>query len=401
MRGFVRRVSQKISKLSPDQVEQLIDIINRENETLDAVIESLSTGLLICDVNWCLLQANKAAERYIPLKIRLSDWRYNENRLEQSVWQIIDDADISAFIKKNAEREKNNSSEDFTIETTGGAKRFIVVSTLPLVRDKKLIGNIVKIDDITDKKNQDTLLRRMENLASLTNLAASVAHEIKNPLGSISIHIQLIQKAVAKARMTDKKLPEEKFVENYLNIVNEEIERLNKIIVDFLFAVRPISASLELTDIVSLIKSFIPFFEPELQKQHISLETKLPNGSPSLNIDQKLFKQVLINLIQNAISALPDGGRILISAKISDDFFVIRVADNGIGMDDETAHRVFEPYFTTKVNGTGLGLTMVYKIIKEFSGDISVQSYPGEGTVFNISLPIPQKEKRLLEYTAG
>ncbi len=401
MRGFVRRVSQKISKLSPDQVEQLIDIINRENETLDAVIESLSTGLLICDVNWCLLQANKAAERYIPLKIRLSDWRYNENRLEQSVWQIIDDADISAFIKKNAEREKNNSSEDFTIETTGGAKRFIVVSTLPLVRDKKLIGNIVKIDDITDKKNQDTLLRRMENLASLTNLAASVAHEIKNPLGSISIHIQLIQKAVAKARMTDKKLPEEKFVENYLNIVNEEIERLNKIIVDFLFAVRPISASLELTDIVSLIKSFTPFFEPELQKQHISLETKLPNGSPSLNIDQKLFKQVLINLIQNAISALPDGGRILISAKISDDFFVIRVADNGIGMDDETAHRVFEPYFTTKVNGTGLGLTMVYKIIKEFSGDISVQSYPGEGTVFNISLPIPQKEKRLLEYTAG
>lgn len=400
MRGFVRRVSQKISKLSSDQVEQLIDIINNENETLDAVIESLSTGLLICDVKWCLLQANKAAERYIPLKIRLSDWRYNENRLEQSVWQIIDDEDIAAFLKKNAEKEKNNAASDFTIETSGGAKRFIIVSTLPLVRDKKLIGNIVKIDDITDKKNQDTLLRRMENLASLTNLAASVAHEIKNPLGSISIHIQLIQKAVAKARSSDGLLPGEKFIENYLHIVNEEIERLNKIIVDFLFAVRPISASLELTDVVSLIKSFIPFFEPELEKRNINLETKLPDSHPSINIDQKLFKQVLINLVQNAAAALHEGGKILISAKISEDIFILCVADNGIGMDEETAHRVFEPYFTTKANGTGLGLTMVYKIIKEFSGDISLQSYPGEGTVFTISLPIPQKNKRLLEYSS-
>ncbi|MBP7479980.1 MAG: GHKL domain-containing protein [Spirochaetaceae bacterium] len=400
MRGFVRRVSQKISKLSPEQVEQLIDIINSENETLDAVIESLSTGLLICDVNWCLLQANKAAERYIPLKIRLADWRYNENRLEQNVWQIIDDADIASFIKNNAEREKNNSSEEFTIETSGGAKRFIVISTLPLVRERKLIGNIVKIDDVTDKKNQDTLLRRMENLASLTNLAASVAHEIKNPLGSISIHIQLIQKAVSKSRSSDQKLPDEKFIEKYLQVVNEEIERLNKIIVDFLFAVRPISASLELTDVVSLIKSFIPFFEPELEEQHISLETQLPDAAPKLNIDQKLFKQVLINLVQNAIAALNDGGRILLSAKTTNDFFVIRVADNGIGMDEETVHRVFEPYFTTKAAGTGLGLTMVYKIIKEFSGDITVQSYPGEGTIFTISLPIPQKEKRLLEYSA-
>ena len=400
MRGFVRRVSQKISKLSPEQVEQLIDIINSENETLDAVIESLSTGLLICDVNWCLLQANKAAERYIPLKIRLSDWRYNENRLEQNVWQIIDDSDIASFIKNNAEREKNISSEEFTIETSGGVKRFIVISTLPLVHERKLIGNIVKIDDITDKKNQDTLLRRMENLASLTNLAASVAHEIKNPLGSISIHIQLIQKAVLKSRSTDQKLPDEKFIENYLQIVNEEIERLNKIIVDFLFAVRPISASLELTDVVLLIKSFIPFFEPELEEQHISLETQLPDSAPLLNIDQKLFKQVLINLVQNAIAALHEGGRIILSAKTTNDFFVIRVADNGIGMDEETVHRVFEPYFTTKSNGTGLGLTMVYKIIKEFSGDITVQSYPGEGTIFTISLPIPQKEKRLLEYSA-
>jgi len=149
-----------------------------------------------------------------------------------------------------------------------------------------------------------------------------------------------------------------------------------------------------------LIKSFIPFFEPELEEQHISLETQLPDSAPLLNIDQKLFKQVLINLVQNAIAALHEGGRIILSAKTTNDLFVIRVADNGIGMDEETVHRVFEPYFTTKSNGTGLGLTMVYKIIKEFSGDITVQSYPGEGTIFTISLPIPQKEKRLLEYSA-
>ena len=113
-------------------------------------------------------------------------------------------------------------------------------------------------------------------------------------------------------------------------------------------------------------------------------------------LDEKLFKQVLINLVQNAIVAMDGGGKLLISTKIIGDKYAICVSDTGIGMDEQTASRVFEPYFTTKATGTGLGLTMVYKVIKEFGGDIEVESYEGKGTIFTISLPIPQKEKHLL-----
>ena len=267
---------------------------------------------------------------------------------------------------------------------------------MPLVQNKKLSGSIIKIDDITEKRNQETLLHRMENLASLTNLAASVAHEIKNPLGSISIYIQLLQKAVNKARNSDEKLPDEKFLENYLEIINQEIDRLNNIIVDFLFAVRPISAELIPENPVKLLNLYVEFFKPELEDKNINLKTAFLENSPKILLDEKLFKQVLINLVQNAIVAMPDGGELFLSTRITGDKYLISVADTGIGMNSETVSRIFEPYFTTKATGTGLGLTMVYKVIKEFGGDIEVESYEGKGTIFTISLPIPQKEKHLL-----
>ena len=96
---------------------------------------------------------------------------------------------------------------------------------------------------------------------------------------------------------------------------------------------------------------------------------------------------------------MPDGGRLWVNTLVKDGFFILNIADNGTGMDENTVSRIFEPYFTTKTTGTGLGLTMVYKIIKEFSGDIQVQSFLGEGTLFSISIPVPQREHRLLEYS--
>ncbi|MCR4940003.1 MAG: PAS domain S-box protein [Treponemataceae bacterium] len=395
MKGFTKRVSQMISKLPTEQVVQLVDSLSAENESLYSILESLNTGLIICDENWKLMQVNKAAERYIPLKIRGSDYRYGENA--DFVWKIIDDDDVAEFLRTCSERQKCNISEEFTVSTASGSSKIINVSIQLLVQKKEYAGIIIKIDDITEKRNQEVLLRRMESLASLTNLAASVAHEIKNPLGSISIHIQLIQKALLKARKTDGLLPDMGFMDKHISVVNEEIERLNQIIVDFLFAVRPVSASLEPVDVNERIKAFISFAQPELDKKNIRLEVHLAEKAPKILLDPKLFKQALINLVQNAIAAMTEGGDLLISTKMAGERFVIAIADTGCGMDSETVSRVFEPYFTTKAKGTGLGLTMVYKIIKEFSGDIDVKSFPGEGTVFTISLPVPQKEKLLLE----
>ena len=396
MKALVKRLSNKISKLSPDQVQNVFTQLVEENESLLSVFESLSTGLFICDKNWNLLQSNKAGERYLPLTSRYDELKQQDFGFDDEIWNFVDDEDISNFLKQASKEKKINISEEFVTKTPAGAARFLNISLMPLVQNKQLSGSIIKIDDITEKRNQETLLHRMESLAGLTNLAASVAHEIKNPLGSISIYIQLLQKAVNKSRNSDEKLPEKKFLENYLEIINQEIDRLNNIIVDFLFAVRPISAELIPENPVKLLNSYVEFFKPELEEKNIKLKTAFLENSPKILLDEKLFKQVLINLVQNAIVAMPDGGELFFSTRITGDKYLISVADTGIGMNSETASRIFEPYFTTKVTGTGLGLTMVYKVIKEFGGDIEVESYEGKGTIFTISLPIPQREKHLL-----
>ena len=396
MKALVKRLSNKISKLSPDQVQNVFTQLVEENESLLSVFESLSTGLFICDKNWKLLQSNKAGERYLPLTSRYYELKQQDFNFDDEIWNFVDDEDISNFLQQASKEKKINISEEFVTKTPAGAARFLNISLMPLVQNKQLSGSIIKIDDVTEKRNQETLLHRMESLAGLTNLAASVAHEIKNPLGSISIYIQLLQKAVNKSRNSDEKLPEKKFLENYLEIINQEIDRLNNIIVDFLFAVRPISAELIPENPVKLLNSYVEFFKPELEEKNIKLKTAFLENSPKILLDEKLFKQVLINLVQNAIVAMPDGGELFFSTRITGDKYLISVADTGIGMNSETASRIFEPYFTTKVTGTGLGLTMVYKVIKEFGGDIEVESYEGKGTIFTISLPIPQREKHLL-----
>lgn len=408
MHEFVKRVSQKVSKLSPSQVEQLFKTISDENERYSSVFESLSIGLVIVDKSFHLILCNKAAERYVPLKIRPDDSK-TENL---PFWQMIEDEDIAAFIQKCCVQDLTNVCSEFTVPTSGGSVRFITVTLVPLVRRFNAEGTIITIADNTEKRNQDVLLHRMESLASLTNLAASVAHEIKNPLGAISIHIQLIQKALKKAREKDGILPDEKFVEKYLDVVNEEIDNLNKIVVDFLFAVRPISANLELLSPDKLLLQFAQFFKPEFEQNNIELVLDLCKACPRILIDNKLFRDVITNIVQNSIAAIKERisadesnsnsfkGRFAITSTVKNDRYVVTLSDNGIGMTEKTVSHIFEPYYTTKPNGTGLGMTMVYKIIKEFRGEITVNSTRGKGSSFIITLPVPQTDTLLLSHSS-
>lgn len=392
------RISDKISKFSESQIQSLFESMSLDNEMLFSIIESLTSGILIVDNEWKPRFSNKASERYI-----LFSTSPNENSKEK-LFEIVKDKDISDFFKKCYEKNSTNVSEEFTVSTLSGTIRFLSISVMPFICKDEVVGNTVVIRDITDKRNQEILLHRMEHLASLTNVAASVAHEIKNPLGAISIHIQLLQKAISKARKENNQLPDEKFLENYLNVVNEEIDNLNKSVVDFLFAVRPVSAKLELLYPNRLIKKIMDFFKPEFEKENITLDISLSTDDIRLLLDEKLFKDVVINLSQNSIYAINENfhniqkGILKISSQISHDKYILKISDNGIGISESRLAKIFEPYYTTKATGTGLGLTTVYKIIKEFSGDINVKSVEGEGTEFTITLPIPQLDKKLLSF---
>lgn len=406
MIDWFKKVSGKISKLSSEQIEQLFDTLLEETEIIDAALNSIKTAFIVCDEDFIVFNANKAAERMLSFTQRSSELRSPE----VPVWDLIGEKEIAGFVKSVYEKGQSNVCREFSVATAGGSVKFLVVTITPLVRKNNIDGNIISVDDVTVSRRQEILIRRMEKLEDLTTLAANVAHEIKNPLAALSIHIQLLQKSIEKARSEENILPPEKFVEDYISVVNSEIERLAGIVNDFLFAVRPINPQFQLLNPNTLIQQYMDFCLPEMTAKGINLQLDLMADPPNLLLDNNLFRQAVLNLVQNAITALvsaedgtpllpPDGERLLwVNTQVKSDSFIFTLADNGCGMSEETAARIFEPFFTTKTTGNGLGLTMVYKIIKEFSGDIQVKSLVGEGTAFTISLPIPQLEQRLLEY---
>lgn len=402
MRGYVRRVSQKSEKLSKEQILNLLNELVDENENLYSILESISTGLIIINNDFVLQQSNTAAESLLPLAYHFDDSR----AATSPIWELIDDDDIAEYIKNAHDKGITNSSEDFTTMTSGGTVRFLQIVISPFVVKHKVNGRIFIVRDITERKNQDVMMHRMENMANLTNLAAGMAHEIKNPLGAISIHIQLIQKALNKARENNDILPPKKFVEDHIDVVNEEVDHLNKLIMDFLLAVRPVNAKLELKNPSKLISNMVDFFGPEFKENDIEVNLEINDKNTRIMLDEKLLREVIMNLAQNSLAAIktqkeksenPDyKGVFSIKSVISDNKYILDVEDNGCGMSEDVVAKVFEPYFTTKATGTGLGMSMVYKIVKEFSGEIQVRSKVGEGTLFKMIFPIPQKDKKLL-----
>lgn len=409
---FNKTVSQRLDKLSSAQIQRVFSNLAAEHDLLLSIVDSVPTGIVIVDKNFRLLFANKGSQRRLPTSMRMEEIRDGRKRL----YDHISDFEIKSFLKNCHEKNISNVSGEFSVKTGGDAVRFLTISVSPLVNAGQLSGSVILVRDITEKRNQEILLRQMENLSSLTNLAASVAHEIKNPLGAISIHIQLLQKAVRAARQGDGVLPDEKFLEKYLGVVNEEIDNLNEIVVNFLFAVRPVKANLELVNPNSLLEKIVEFFAPEFSGKKIEVKTDFCENPPRVLLDPKLFREAVINIAQNSLAAIEEkfnntiisgnpvvespGGVFAIRTAAENDTFFILINDNGNGMSKKTLERIFEPYYTTKASGTGLGMTMVYKIIKEFSGDIRVKSHEGEGTAFVITLPVPQTQTRLLPYKA-
>lgn len=400
MRSYVRRATQKAEKLSKEQILIFLNEVMNENENLYSLLESMSAGLVIVNNDYHLVHYNTIAETRLSFASN-----FEEVKEIVPIWEIIEEEEIAFYLKNCAQKEITNSTEEFSVLTSGGSVRFLSITMSPFIHDGVLTGKIILINDITDKTNQEVLFHRMENLASLTNLAAGMAHEIKNPLGAISIHIQLIQKALKKAREDNERLPEKKFVENHIDVVNDEIEHLNKLVMDFLLAVRPINAKLELKEPEKIIQNTVDFLLPEFHKSKIEVEFSPSKTLTKIMIDEKLFREIIINFAQNALYAIKSNiedyanknedfvGLFKIENFIKDNKFIIKIFDNGCGMSEDTVSKIFEPYYTTKANGTGLGMTMVYKIIKEFSGEILIDSKINVGTVFTLSFPIPQKDK--------
>ena len=248
------------------------------------------------------------------------------------------------------------------------------------------------LDTIEAENSQRRILEQQlnqkEKLASLGNMIAGVAHEVKTPLAIIKTRIQMWQLEVHKSAAIAEHISPES-----MQMVIKETNRLSDLVKRLLIFSRPIDKRLKPTDINKLINEVVSFISIEKNTKTISIELSLCNGLPLIQIDESSIKQVIINVLENSLEAMPEGGVINISSGIEpeNEIIIIEITDTGKGISEEISNKIFDPFFTSKESGAGLGLSISYQIVKAHNGEIVISNNPDKGTRCIIKLPVSTK----------
>lgn len=387
---FFDKIIKNFDKVSDIEKKRIIERLALLSNSQNIIIENLEEGIIAIDINGIIQGINKKACFLLSIP---------RNSEDKAISKCINNTNIGRLILELL--EANNT--DTKIIKDDKNDRMLQIDILPLGDYGIIIGTLIKIFDITKSYESAQKLKRAEQLASFTTLAAGVAHEIKNPLGSISIYVQLIEKIIKKNMDNDCQCYNE--FRDYCNIIKEEISRLEDTINSFLFSVRKLVLNLEDININSLILSTVDFLKYEIENNNIKIDIKFDIENLILKIDEKYIKQCLINIIQNSIDSIiekkkhnkSDENNILIKLKLLDNYALISIKDTGIGIKEEELSKIFEPYFTTKRNGTGLGLTNVIRIIEAHNGSFNIESKYGFGSEAIIKLPLMLENQKFLE----
>lgn len=242
--------------------------------------------------------------------------------------------------------------------------------------DGRPMGVLLVARNLAYLTQVESTLRYSDKLAALGRLSAGIAHEIKNPLNAMMIHLELL-----RLKLTEHPARE------HVAIITAQMRRLDEVVQGFLRFTRPADLRLEPVSLPALFDAILPIVRAEADKQHIDIRVECPPDLPRINADPALLEQACLNLALNACQAMPTGGRLRLAGAARPGRVEISVEDTGVGIPPEQLGRIFDLYFTTKENGSGIGLSMVYRTAQLHDGDIEVASVPGRGTTFRLTLP--------------
>jgi len=400
--GFLEKLIERLGRIGPEEVQNYFLRLAQEKGFLETVFNAIQEGIIVTDSKGRITYLNDAAcdlfglgaieviGKRLDERVRGLDW----DSLTRGGGPISRDMEIfypgNRFINfyivpLMIEHRETGQRIDKNLTTAGAPE-----SSPDGQSDQ--VGHAMILRDITESRRSAQQTLESERLNALTLLAAGVAHEIGNPLNSLHIHLQLMERKVRD--LNDNAKTE---LQESIDVARSEIARLDSIVTQFLRAIRPSQPQLHSENINAILEETVRFFAPEIQDRGIAVEQELRSDLPLLQIDRDQMKQAFYNVIKNSLEAMKRRGVLRIRTDMDDTHVSIRFVDTGAGMSAENLGRVFEPYFTTKPAGTGLGLLIVRRIVREHGGELSIASGEGKGLTLTIRLPYLDKRVRMLE----
>lgn len=273
---------------------------------------------------------------------------------------------------------KAEHDQDFVVMREGHLLRLRTHCNRLFNESGQVTGVVLHVRDITERHLIEEQLRRMERYMGMGSVAASLHHEINNPLSALALHLQLLDERLAGNSDVE--------VEETMQVLKLEIARITGVLNGFREYASILTMNREKTDLASVVNRTIDLIRPQAERQGVGIKLHLPSTDATLRADAALLEQVLLNLVLNALEAMPQGGELRISVRHQLDRVLLTVGDNGLGIPPELRSRIFDPFFTTKPSGSGMGLAICDKIVREHGGQINLESKP-EGTHFHITLP--------------
>jgi signal transduction histidine kinase len=407
--GFLEKLIERLGRIGPEEVQNYFLRLAQEKGFLETVFNAIHEGIIVTDSKGRVSYLNDAACKLFGLEAAEAIGKRLDERVRGLDWASLTQSggplsrDMEIFYPEN--RFINFYIVPLMIEPREVVAGVVESVRVASKRDGRVgplrtasarvagqVGYVMILRDITESRRTAQQTIESERLNALTLLAAGVAHEIGNPLNSLHIHLQLMER---KALELDHNAKGE--LQQSIDVARSEVRRLDSIVTQFLRAIRPSQPRLHPENVNAIVEEAVRFFSPEIQDRDIVVEQELRADLPLLQLDREQMKQAFYNVIKNSLEAMRRRGILRIRTDLDDTHVTVSFTDTGGGMSAENLSHVFEPYFTTKPSGTGLGLLIVRRIVREHGGELSIQSSEGNGLTLAIRLPYVDKRIRMLE----